>query len=63
MVVRRQPILTWKCDMPPSGSDVTFLVFQTLYSEDMDHNADPFQMSIAEFSLETHTIGYLLRNV
>jgi len=24
---------------------------------------DPFQMSIAEFSLETSTIGYLLRNV
>jgi hypothetical protein len=49
--------------MPPSDPDVTFLVFQRLCAEDMDQNADPFQMSIAEFSLETSTIGYLLRNV
>jgi hypothetical protein len=63
VVVRRQPILAWKCDMPLSGSDVTFLVFQRLYPEDMDHNADPFQMSIAEISPQTNTIGYLLRNV
>jgi hypothetical protein len=49
--------------MPLSGSDVTFLVFQRLYPEDMDHNADPFQMSIAEISPQTNTIGYLLRNV
>jgi hypothetical protein len=26
----------------------------------MDHNTDPFQLSIAEFSLESGTIGYLL---
>jgi len=49
--------------MPPSMPDVTFLVFHRLYSRKTDHYADPFQMSIAEFSLETSTIGYLLRNV
>jgi hypothetical protein len=38
-------------------SSVTFLVFQRLYPEEMDHNANPFQMSIAEFSLESGTIG------
>ena len=39
-----------------------YTVLLTLFHQ-VHPDADPFQMSIAEFSLETSTIGWLLCNI